>query len=112
ATGADPQGRRSELACHEDDGQTLPLEAEAEEICRLAELLRTTCLRAGVVLLAVRARLVYPAEFNELVDHFGSKGAALSHETLALVREVVDGVSTTAPGFARGALATGTDVAP
>ena len=35
---------------------------------------------------------MFPAEFNELTDRFGSKGAALSHVTIGLLREVVDGV--------------------
>ena len=94
ATLADPQGRRRELACHAGDDQPLPLDAAAEEIGELAALLRKNCEESGVTLLAVRARLIYPAEFNELVDHHGTKGAALSHMTLALVREVVDAAMT------------------
>ena len=38
----------------------------------------------------VRARLVFPAEFNALCDYYGTKGAALSHITIGLLREVVD----------------------
>ncbi|MBL9164074.1 MAG: hypothetical protein JNL18_15200 [Planctomycetaceae bacterium] len=90
ATLADPHGRRFELDCHAGDELPLPLDALAEEICELAALLRKSCAASGVTLLAVRARLIYPAEFNELVDRHGTKGAALSHMTLALVREVVD----------------------
>jgi hypothetical protein len=99
ATAADPHDRRRGLACHEDDGQPLPIEALAEEICQLAAKLRTVCEQAGVALLAIRARLVYPAEFNELVDYFGNKGSALSHVTLELVRQVVDGVTNSARFF-------------
>jgi len=90
ATGADPLCRRHELPCHADDDQPLPIEAAAEEICRLAGLLRQVCTENGVALVGLRARLVYPAEFNGLIEHFGTKGAALSHVTLELVREVVD----------------------
>jgi ribonuclease HII len=93
ATAADIDCRRQELPCHVDDEQLLPVEALAKEICTLATKLREACEGSGVTLLAMRARLVYPAEFNELVDYFGSKGAALSHITLALVRRVVDEVS-------------------
>ena len=49
------------------------------------------CDGAGVRPLVVRARLVFPAEFNELCDHFDSKGAALSHVTIGLLREVMEG---------------------
>jgi hypothetical protein len=90
ATGADPRSRRRELDCHFDDEQGLPVETTAEQICRLAAKLREVCERSGVSLLAIRARLVYPAEFNELVEYFGNKGSALSHVTLELVRQVVD----------------------
>jgi ribonuclease HII len=95
ATACDPDRRRHELACHHDDDQPLPLETLAEEICRLAALLRKVGDDNGVALLALRARLVYPAEFNALVDHFGSKGAALSHVTLELVRQLIDSLPPT-----------------
>ena len=90
ATLADPRGRRHELDCHAGDALPLPLDAIADEICELAAMLRAGCAASGVTLLAVRAKLIYPAEFNELVEHHGTKGAALSHVTLELVREVVD----------------------
>jgi hypothetical protein len=90
ATLADPHERRKELDCHAGDELPLPLDAIAEEICQLAEALRKTCSDGGVELLAIRAKLIYPAQFNELIDCHGTKGAALSHVTLELVREVVD----------------------
>ena len=43
------------------------------------------------------ARLVFPAQFNDLVAHYGSKGAALSHITVGLLREVMDSVCSPAP---------------
>ena len=90
ATAADPDGRRRELACHGDDEQSLPLECQRDELCSLAASLADAGQRNGVALVAIRARLVFPGEFNALVDRFGSKGGALSHVTLALVRRVVD----------------------
>jgi hypothetical protein len=93
ATLADPHERRKELDCHAGDELPLPLDAIAEEICQLAEALRKTCSDGGVELLAIRAKLIYPAQFNGLVDRHGTKGAALSHVTLELVREVVDAAS-------------------
>jgi hypothetical protein len=93
ATCADPERRRHELACHADDELALPLEALVDEIVRLAERLHAACRDGGVTLVAMRARLVYPAEFNALVERWGSKGAALSHVTMALVRGVVDEVT-------------------
>ena len=45
---------------------------------------------AGVRLAAVQSRAIFEEEFNELVDRYGSKGAALSHETLALAARLID----------------------
>jgi hypothetical protein len=98
ATGADPDGRRRELACHGDDEQVLPLESLAKEICELAAKLRQACEQNGVALIAIRARFIFPAEFNALVDYFGTKGGALSHVTLELVRRVVDEVTDAGVG--------------
>jgi hypothetical protein len=38
--------------------------------------------------------MVFPAEFNELVDKYGSKGAALSHVTVGLLRAAMDVASS------------------
>lgn len=93
-TGADPEGRRRELACHEGDELALPCETEVGDLAVAAKGLSATCGAAGVGLVGVRARLVYPAEFNDLVDRYGTKGAALSHVTLALVRSLIDSLPT------------------
>ena len=46
--------------------------------------------RAGVRLVALRSRAIFEAEFNDLCDGHGSKGAALSHETLALAARAIE----------------------
>jgi hypothetical protein len=71
------------------------LESPGEDVVRLAGRLREACDAQGVTLVAIRARLVYPAEFNALVERWGSKGAALSHVTMGLVRAVVDHLAAT-----------------
>jgi hypothetical protein len=68
----------------------LPLDAVADELHRLQGRFSRACESAGVRPLLVRARLIYPAQFNELVVEYGSKGAALSHITVGLLREVID----------------------
>jgi ribonuclease HII len=90
ATQGDPRERRRELACHADDEGTVPVELTADDLQNVVDLLDGVCQRNGVELIGLRVRLVYPAEFNDLVDEFGTKGAALSHVTLALVRQLVD----------------------
>jgi hypothetical protein len=91
-TEADGERRRHEVPCHADDELALPVAELGENVQRLAAALLAACGAAGVGLVAIRARLVYPAEFNALVERWGSKGAALSHVTMGLVRGVVDGV--------------------
>ncbi len=87
---ADPEGRHSQLCWHDGFDCSLPIDAASEELVLLGERLAAACDEVGVRPLAVRARLVFPAEFNELCEKFGSKGAALSHVTIGLLREVID----------------------
>ncbi len=90
AMAADPDGRRHRLPCHAGDDHRLPVDAATDELGAAVSLMHRTCTASGVTLVGLRARLVYPCEFNALCDEFGTKGAALSHVTLALVRQVVD----------------------
>jgi hypothetical protein len=108
----DPDGRRHELACHSGDALRLPLACEAAEIRQLASRLAVVSAECGVELVALRARLVYPAEFNALCDEWGSKGAALSHVTLGLVRAVVDSCHVRAGSSPSPVGATGTRSTP
>jgi len=87
---ADPEGLHSQLCWHGDFDCRLPIDATGEELVPLGDRFSEACDEAGVRPLAVRARLVYPAEFNELTERFESKGAALSHVTIGLLREVID----------------------
>jgi hypothetical protein len=45
----------------------------------------------------IRARLVFPEQFNELIAYYNSKGAALSHVTVGLLREVMDAIHSNNP---------------
>ena len=87
--GADPDSRWSEVIWRKGFDPRLPLAAEADSIAEHAALLIKTCDEAGCHPITVAARMVFPAEFNEQVDRWQSKGAALSHTTLALVRSVI-----------------------
>jgi hypothetical protein len=87
---ADPDGHH-QLACWPDGFNcSLPVDAAADELSRLSARFARACQAADVRPLAIRARLVYPAAFNELIAHYGSKGAALSHITVGLLRELID----------------------
>jgi hypothetical protein len=88
--GADPLGQHRGLAWHEGFDCALPVDAESAELVKCGAQLARGCEQAGVRPLVVRARLVFPAEFNALCERYGSKGEALSHVTIGLMREVVE----------------------
>ena len=67
----------------------LPIDADEQEISDLAQRFTTACVFAGVQLVDVQTRLVFPRELNDLTDHYGTKGAALSHVSIGLLREIL-----------------------
>jgi hypothetical protein len=91
---ADPHDHHKNACWPHDFEIALPIDADAEELQQLATEFGHACAAADVQPLLVRARLVYPAEFNDLVTHHGTKGAALSHITATLLREVIEAVDT------------------
>jgi hypothetical protein len=67
------------------DDQPAPLDADPEELRRLGPAFASALASAGVRLIALRSLAVFPAEFNEAAERYGSKGEALSRWTLGLV---------------------------
>lgn len=94
---ADPNGHHKRTCWPDGHDCALPLDAAHTELSRLEPRFTRACESAQVRPLFIRARLVFPAEFNDLVDHFGTKGAALSHITVGLLREVIDKVASQIP---------------
>ncbi len=78
------------LPCYVDYDCDLPIDTTPEEIAELGARFHSACGFAGVRLVDLRVRLVYPSEFNERTTHFGTKGAALSHISIGLLRETID----------------------
>lgn len=89
--------RRLEPACtaldcvpwHAGAQLEVPLAAEAEDVTGLVPRLHAALEDAGVRLVRVICRSLFPAEFNELVERYGNKAEALSRCTLELVAEVL-----------------------
>ena len=73
-----------------DFDRPAPLDCEPSEVATLVEALRAGLAAAGVRLAAVRSRVVFAEEFNALVQRHGSKGAALSEQTLALAARMIE----------------------
>jgi hypothetical protein len=91
--GADPEVHHRAACWPTGFDCSLPVDAAVEELSRLADRFSRACQAAGARPLFIRARLICPAQFNELIDHYGNKAAALSHVTVGLLREVMDGVA-------------------
>jgi ribonuclease HII len=87
---ADPDGHYQKVCWPEGFDCRLPVDATADELSRLGVRFTRACEMVGLRPVAIRARLVFPGQFNELVEHYRSKGAALSHVTVGLLREVID----------------------
>ncbi len=87
---ADPDGHHKSVCWPDGFDCPLPVDAAADELARLAIRFTRACDTAGVRPLAIRAKLVFPQQFNDLIAYYNSKGAALSHITVGLLREVMD----------------------
>jgi hypothetical protein len=82
------------LPWHDGFDCEIPVDATREELECVGERFSAACGLAGVELAHVEARLVFPREFNDLTDHHGTKGAALSHITIGLLRKVLDTIAS------------------
>ncbi len=74
----------------------LPRDVTADCLTRLAAALRLVLDQRRVQLVAVRCSVLFPARFNRLVEHCGSKGTVLSQLTLDLIVDVVSSLASEA----------------
>jgi hypothetical protein len=73
----------------------LPVAADPANLVVAADRLVRSCQKKQLVWGLVRSEIVGPKRFNELLDHWGSKGAVLGHALVELLRSNlrVDGES-------------------
>lgn len=74
---------------HGDYRCELPVAADRADLDRLIPRLQQVVADAGVNLLAVRSRAVFPERWNHLTEQHGTKGAVLSRLTLELLAEAL-----------------------
>jgi len=86
---ADRARQRDGLPWGEGFRIALPVAAAATAVAAQTDRLRAGLRVAGVRLEAVVARAVFPAQFNRLVDRYGTKSDTLSHQALDLLAEVL-----------------------
>ncbi len=72
------------------DDLPLPLDAAAGELDALGPRLQAAFSAAGVRLLGVRSRAIFPGQFNDLLQACGSKGLLLSRATLGLAAAEIE----------------------
>jgi len=65
----------------------LPVAADAEDLAAIVDKTRTAMQRAGVRLVAVRSRAVFPDRFNRSTVELGNKSFTLSTATLSLLAD-------------------------
>lgn len=93
---ADPEGAAGALPWHQAWDLPLPTDGCRQTITQRSQNLRACCDAAQILGPVVQARMVFPAEFNRLVERYGTKGAALSHVTLGLVQNLIARTGTPA----------------
>ncbi len=79
-----------ELPWYADYNCPLPVDVDVVEVMALVEQWQIANEAADVQLLDLQVRMVFPEEFNALVTEYGTKGAALSHVSIELARELLD----------------------
>ena len=84
----DAIGPMQSVPWYADHDTPVPLDADPSELQSPARALQEGLAAAGVRLLDVRGRAVFPGEFNGLIETYDNKGAALSHTTLDLIAQV------------------------
>lgn len=76
--------------CYGGFDMPLPLDVPRADLAPLAAAFVQGLAEAGVRLAAIRARAVFPGQFNALVGQHGTKGEALSQITLGLAAELIE----------------------
>lgn len=77
-------------------GLKLPVDSSDDHIREWVVTLNAELEKRGIRLLGIRARIMFPEEFNQLVAQTNSKGVVLSNATLQLVRDLSDSCATVA----------------
>jgi hypothetical protein len=76
-------------AWHLDYELHLPLAIELKKLAKTVDVLRLGLEAAGVRLVAIKTRVIFPERFNELTESYDNKAELLSRTTLALLDHVL-----------------------
>src|SRR5687768_15740814 len=78
------------LAWHNGFELSLPLEVDLKKLAKLTTALHDGLEQAGVHLVGLHSRTIFPREFNDLTESFDNKSETLSRLTLELLSQVIE----------------------
>ncbi len=82
--------RLPSMPWHVDYELRLPVAVEADDVAQLVPALACGLEQAGVRLVALSSRAVFPGDFNRANDRWGNKSETLSKTTLGLLAEALE----------------------
>lgn len=85
----EPSRQMSGQPWYKDLALPLPLAADAEEVSRAAEKMRSAMAGAGIALCDVCVNPLHPPRLNLLIGERGNKATVLFEETAALIRRLL-----------------------
>jgi len=83
------RGLLEDLPWYRSYDAAVPVDATVSEVAGVQRRLRAALAQAGIELVSIRSRIIFPAPFNERV-RLCSKGDALSLWTFELIRELIE----------------------
>jgi hypothetical protein len=86
----DAAARLESVPWHLGFNAELPLAADLADFGPLVAAIDSGCATAGVRLVSVASKAIFPEEFNELVERHGNKAEVLSRLTLELIGRAMD----------------------
>lgn len=78
---------------------SLPCAVDAEELVNAGRLLNSGLAAANIELCRIQSCVMFPREFNQLVQAAGSKGIVLSAATLQLVKQATESIDLSEGGW-------------
>ena len=82
-------GPLSSIPWYASFDRALPLSSSAADILAASSLFDGALSEAGIELVAMQARLLFPEQFNQRVESCGSKASALTLWTLELIEQII-----------------------
>lgn len=76
---------------HAEFNPKLPLAAPRKAVNEWSARVKSGLRAARIRLVSLRALVIFPARFNQLVDEHGGKGAALSRQSVSLLSSMLEG---------------------